>query len=96
MQTIMALIDEADIDDTNKVALSTAAHNKLVELNELPFMTHTVGEMLFDGWSVESFAEWLENLLSSVIPDFKPPPFFDNPRFSYFFGVTFSLRLPIA
>lgn len=52
--------------------LSRAMHRLLNSIGEGPFMTRTVGEMLFDGWELDGYIEIIQ-MLSDLLGVQLPP-----------------------
>lgn len=52
--------------------LSLAMHQLLKSIGEGPFMTRTVGEMLFDGWELDGYIEIIQ-MLSEMLGVQLPP-----------------------
>ncbi|EFX73749.1 hypothetical protein DAPPUDRAFT_307582 [Daphnia pulex] len=65
--------------------LSLAMHKLLKSIGEGPFMTRTVGEMLFDGWELDGYIEIIQ-MLSDLL-GVQLPPLPEDPRFGYYYGV---------
>ena len=90
-QTLASLIsDLAPPDQAAK--LSTLMHQLLKKEGEHPFMTRTVREMLFEGWSLQPYVNILESLYdqfynstSTPLPTLPPLP--EDPKFGFFYGV---------
>lgn len=92
----MSLIHDADGDfldgqDFYKGVLSAGAHLLLVAVGETPFMTHTVEEMLFKGWSLECLVRLITALAEVVLG--VPLPQIEDPRFGYWSTVNFERAL---
>jgi hypothetical protein len=67
-------------------------HELLADEGEHPFMTHTVREMLFEGWSLQPYVnilellyEQLSNKTDSTLPPLPELP--EDPKFGFFYGV---------
>lgn len=59
--------------------LSLAMHKLLNSIGEGPFMTRTVGEMLFDGWELDGYIEIIQmfsDLLGVELPPVREYIFF--------------------
>lgn len=52
--------------------LSLTMHRLLNSIGEGPFMTRTVGEMLFDGWELDGYIEIIQ-MLSDLLGVQLPP-----------------------
>lgn len=73
-------------------SLSRLMHELLADEGEHPFMTHTVREMLFEGWSLQPYVnilellyEQLSNKTDSTLPPLPELP--EDPKFGFFYGV---------
>ena len=71
----MAIINSSsDIDQENKTTISRTVHNLLETVDEKPFMTHTVDELLYKGWSLIKLANLIFDLIEAANPDVILPP----------------------
>lgn len=71
----MAIINSSsDIDQENKTTISRTVHNLLETVDEKPFMTHTVDELLYKGWSLIKLANLIFDLIEAANPDVTLPP----------------------
>ncbi len=91
-QTLASLISDLAPSQLVATQLSKLMHELLAEEEEHPFMTHTVREMLFEGWSLQPYVnilkslyEQLNNSTDSTLPPLPPLP--EDPKFGFFYGV---------
>ncbi len=91
-QTLASLISDNAPTPTIATQLSRLMHELLADEGEHPFMTHTVREMLFEGWSLQPYVnilellyEQLSNKTDSTLPPLPELP--EDPKFGFFYGV---------
>ena len=96
-QTLASLI--SDLAPTAlAVPLSKYMHELLAAEDEHPFMTRTVRQMLFEGWSLAPYlkiVEFLYDAISKNLTDTTLPPLPnlpDDPKFGFFYGVSHFLN----
>ena len=78
-QTVMSKI--ADRNLPNGANISAIAHLLLTTFREIPFMQHTAGEMLFEGWSFSGLVRLINILAQLLGVEIGDLP--DDPHFSY-------------
>ena len=92
-QTLASLISDLAPNPALAVTLSGYMHELLADEDEHPFMTRTVRQMLFEGWSLTPYVkivEFLYDAISKNLTDTTLPPLPnlpDDPKFGFFYGV---------
>ena len=97
-QTLASLISDLAPNTTLAEKLSGYMHLLLAAEDEHPFMTRTVRQMLFEGWSLTPYVkivEFLYDAISKNLTDTTLPPLPnlpDDPKFGFFYGVSHFLN----
>ncbi|XP_046443721.1 lysosome membrane protein 2-like [Daphnia pulex] len=89
--TLASLISDNAQTPAIATKLSGLMHELLADEGEHPFMTHTVREMLFEGWSLQPYVNILELLYEQLSnnTDLTLPPLPElpeDPKFGFFYG----------
>ena len=57
---------------------------------EMPFMTHTAEELIFEGWDLENYVGIIDKVNETLHGKIPPIPLPADLRFGFYYGVTIS------